>query len=66
MANRSLLTVKQVSDILAVPPRTIQRWINDKRLPAVRIARTCRIPSEAITRLYQQALQSGEDCQGAP
>jgi excisionase family DNA binding protein len=50
-ANPQLLTVRQVSEVLSVPPRTIQRWVQDGRLPGIRIAKTTRIPASAVEAL---------------
>jgi excisionase family DNA binding protein len=50
-SNPKLLTVRQVSVLLSVPVRTIQRWVQEGRLPGLRIAKTTRIPSSAIDAL---------------
>lgn len=50
-AKAHLLTVKQVSEILSVPPRTIQRWVQEGRIPSLRIAKTTRIPFWAVDGL---------------
>jgi excisionase family DNA binding protein len=49
--NRNLLTVREVAELLCVPSRTIQRWVQEGIIPALRIGRTTRIPSIHIESL---------------
>ena len=51
MSHMRMLSVAQVSDALSVPRRTIYRWIHDGRLPALRIAKTTRVPAAAVEAL---------------
>jgi excisionase family DNA binding protein len=51
MRNMPLLTVKEVSVRLCVPTRTVHRWVQDGHLPALRIAKTTRIPASALDAL---------------
>ncbi len=46
-----LLTPKEVAEILRVSPRTVQRWVKEGKLRAVRVGRLWRIPSTALTEL---------------
>lgn len=55
MTNAPLLTVKEVAALLSVPSRTIHRWIVEQRIPAIRIARTFRIPSAALEQILDRA-----------
>lgn len=43
-----LLTPKEVAEILRVSPRTVQRWVKEGKLWAVRVGRLWRIPREAL------------------
>ena len=49
----SLLTVKEVSAILKLSPRTVRRMIADERLSVVRLGRAVRIRPEVITALIE-------------
>ena len=42
------LTPKEVAGILRVSPRTVQRWVKEGRLRAVRVGKLWRIPREAL------------------
>lgn len=50
-----LCTVAQVAEILQVHEKTVRRWINEGRLPVVRIGRLVRIPSSALDELAGSA-----------
>lgn len=41
-------TIAQVADMFQVDPRTVRRWIAEKKLDAFRIGRMIRIPQTAI------------------
>lgn len=43
-----LLTPKEVAGILRVSPRTVQRWVKEGKLRAVRVGKLWRIPREAL------------------
>jgi excisionase family DNA binding protein len=47
----AMLTAQQVQDLLEVDASTVYRMASDGRLPAVRIGRQWRFPTEAIERL---------------
>jgi excisionase family DNA binding protein len=47
----SMLTAQQVQDLLDVDASTVYRMAGDGRLPAVRIGRQWRFPTDAIERL---------------
>lgn len=58
------LSVKEVADILNVNQRTIYRLINDKKIPAFRVADSWRfLPSDLENWINQQktALFNEED-----
>ena len=64
MLKPTLLTVRQVSAMLSVQPRTIQRWVQDGRLPGVRIAKTTRIPASAVEALLAPIMTTGTPYSG--
>jgi len=64
MPNPALLTARQVSELLSVPQRTIQRWVAEERLPALRIAKTTRIPADAIAALLSPVTGGGSPYSG--
>ena len=45
----ALLTVTEIASMLRVSKMTIYRLINDYRLPAVRVGRSYRISTTAVT-----------------
>ncbi len=47
----NLLTVGEVSAALRVSPATIYRLIHAGKLPAVRVGRSLRVPTEAVRKL---------------
>lgn len=49
--NGTMLTARQVQDLLDVDASTVYRMAGDGRLPAVRIGRQWRFPAEAIDQL---------------
>ena len=51
-SRRQFLTVRQLADCLDCDPRTIRRMIDSQALPAARVGRTWRIPTEAACRLF--------------
>ena len=50
-SNPQLLNIREVSALLSISPRTIQRWVQEGRLPGIRIAKTTRIPASAVDAL---------------
>jgi excisionase family DNA binding protein len=53
-----LLTPRQVAERLAVSPRTVYLWIEEGRLPSVRLSeRVTRVPEEAVDALVASALR---------
>jgi excisionase family DNA binding protein len=64
MRNPALLTVRQVSELLSVPKRTVQRWVAEERLPALRIAKTTRIPADAIAALLSPVTEGNSPYHG--
>ena len=45
------LTPRQVAEQLGVTVRTVQRWINDGRLPAERVGGRMRVSRSSLTRV---------------
>ena len=44
-------TQQELAELLKVSTRTIQNWIKDGQIKAIRIGRTVRIPASEIDRL---------------
>ncbi len=53
MENNNLLSVKQVAYILKVHPLTIRRYINDKRLKAVKVGGNIRIAENDLQDFHK-------------
>ncbi|MBE0418099.1 MAG: nucleotidyltransferase domain-containing protein [Coriobacteriia bacterium] len=52
----ALLTPRQVAERLAVSSRTVYLWIEEGRLPAVRLSeRVTRVPAEAVDALIERS-----------
>jgi excisionase family DNA binding protein len=45
---RRLLSVDEVAQIFHVAPRTVRRWIDDGRLPCVRMGGVVRVRPETV------------------
>lgn len=43
-----LYTVEEAAEFFRVAPFTFRRWVNEKRIEAIKIAKEWRISSEAI------------------
>ena len=56
MNDRPYRTASEVALELGVSLRTVRRWVADGRLPATRVGRSVRIPTDA----YRQAPRVGE------
>ncbi len=61
-----MLTAQQVQDLLDVDASTVYRMAGDGRLPAVRIGRQWRFPTEAIERLLVPTGVAAADMPAAP
>lgn len=48
MLKIKMYTIVEVAEILDVTPRTIQRYITDKKIPAMKIGRKWRIKEEDL------------------
>lgn len=53
METSNLLSVKQVAYILKVHPLTIRRYINDKRLKAVKLGGNIRIEESELQNFHK-------------
>jgi excisionase family DNA binding protein len=61
------MTPRQVADELGVTVRTVQRWIADGRLPAIRVGGRRRVPRAALARVRQgDALPTPPTGRGRP
>jgi excisionase family DNA binding protein len=50
----TLYTTAQVAQLVSVSPRTVQRWIREKRLPAVMVGGTYRVRAEALREFVKE------------
>jgi excisionase family DNA binding protein len=50
-AMHELLTLEEVARLFRVHPRTVYRWVRERKIPAVHICATWRVPREAIDEL---------------
>jgi excisionase family DNA binding protein len=53
------LTVREVSALLKIKPKTLYRWIERDRIPSdavVRLGRTIRLKREAVDQLMSEGL----------
>ena len=57
----TLLTTKQVQEIFRVDRSTIYRMAEDGRLPAVKVGRQWRFPSDRVESLLGQGASNGSD-----
>ncbi len=53
METNNLLSVKQVAFILKVNPLTIRRYINDKRLKAIKVGGNVRIEETELQNFHK-------------
>ncbi|HEX6475443.1 MAG TPA: biotin carboxylase N-terminal domain-containing protein [Candidatus Limnocylindria bacterium] len=53
------LTPRQVADELGVTVRTVQRWINDGRLPAERVGGRMRVSRSSLARVSSAPMAAG-------
>ncbi len=53
MSENNLLSVKQVAFILKVHPLTIRRYINDKRLKAIKVGGNVRIDENELQNFHK-------------
>ncbi len=53
MASNNLLSVKQVAFILKVHPLTIRRYINEKRLKAIKVGGNVRVDENELQNFHK-------------
>ena len=56
---RTLLTVREVSEVLKISEGTLRDWIQYKRIPFVKIGRSVRFRMEDIERIQAEGLKTG-------
>jgi excisionase family DNA binding protein len=49
-----LLKIEEAAQILASSPRTIRKWIGERRLGSVKIGKSVRISASEIERIQKQ------------
>lgn len=52
------LNVKQVADLLGVAESTVQRWVRNRELPAIRVADTIRFDPGALAERLERFSKS--------
>ena len=60
MPEERFLTPEEVADMLRVSPRTVNRWLNQGKLPGVKIGSRWRIEREDFERFIQESKGSPE------
>jgi excisionase family DNA binding protein len=53
--NELLMTKRRCGELLGVSLRTVDRMISEKKLPAVKVRRSIRIPIDAVLKLVSTA-----------
>lgn len=61
MENNNLLSVKQVAYILKVHPLTIRRYINEKRLKAIKVGGNIRIGENDLQDFHKDVIPQKPD-----
>jgi excisionase family DNA binding protein len=51
------LTLEETASLFRVHPRTVYRWVRERKLPAFRIGAAWRIPRKAIDDLVERSLR---------
>ena len=57
-----LLTVKEAAKALAVSPLTIKRWVNDKKIPFVKVVGAVRFRRKDIERFIERGKREVSEC----
>lgn len=55
MTTMNFMTVDEIAEALRVHRRTVLRWVRERRIPAVRIGRSPRIPREYVEKMIAEA-----------
>jgi len=59
MPETNYLSPEEVGKKLRASKWTVRRWVEDSKLPAVRVGRRWLIPADAVDRLVEQQLGAG-------
>jgi len=54
MARNQFYTTKEIAELLKVHPRTIERWISQGKLTAIRLEKGYRVTAEDFEEFLQQ------------
>lgn len=49
-----LMTVEQVAEYLQMNPQVVRRWLNEKRLPGIKIGKEWRIAKEDLDKYLEE------------
>jgi len=55
------MNVKQVAELLGVAESTVQRWVRNRELPAIRVADTIRFDPQVLADRLEQ-VNASETC----
>jgi len=58
-AEESFLTVAEVAELLKLNQQTVRNWIDQGRLPALRVGRRVRIKRSDFERVIEQSATAG-------
>jgi excisionase family DNA binding protein len=50
------LNVKQVAELLGVAESTVQRWVRNRELPAIRVADTIRFDGDTLAKWLERSI----------
>lgn len=58
------LNVKEVADLLGVAESTVQRWVRNRELPAIRVADTIRFDPTVLADWFEGSWRLGSQSRG--
>lgn len=58
------LNVNEVADLLGVAESTVQRWVRNRELPAIRVADTIRFDSSVLADWLERSCRLGSQPRG--
>ncbi|MBU0731273.1 helix-turn-helix domain-containing protein [Patescibacteria group bacterium] len=61
LSERTILTTKEVADLLRVSLITVRRWLKSGKIPSIRIGKHYRIRRDDIEDLFNEQLKKYED-----
>jgi excisionase family DNA binding protein len=61
---KETLCVKEVADLLGVAESTVQRWVRNRELPAIRVADTIRFDPGLLAEWLERSCHLGSQPRG--